>query len=1189
MKDSVYRAIIEKSSSGYAYNKIIYDKNRQPCDYEIIEVNSAFERLIGLKASDIIGKRITKVFEIIEEDEFDRIKLYGDIAENLGNEEFVKYDKSTDRYYKINAYSIEKGYFVTLFSDISNEMNQFNELERFFSVNLDLLCIADTDGYFKKVNKQWETVLGYTVDEIQNQKFLDFIHPEDMEETLKAISNLDKQIEVQNFVNRYRCKDGSYRYIEWRSKPHGKHIFAAARDITYNIVSQNVIKERETNFSAFFEAIDDMLIVGTTEGKILYTNNAVTERLGYSKDELSNMGIMDLHPMEKREEAGEIFAEMFRGERDYCPLPLLKKNGSYLPVETRVSFGKWNGEYCIFGISKDLSKQQAALEKFHKLFDNNPALMAVSGISKNGFIEVNSTFLDKLGYSKAEVLGKTSEELNLFVNIEKYEEISRKLLEEGTFKNIELQIRKKNGEILDGLFSGEIINDQIEENFLTVMLDITERKKAELKLEKKDKMLGAIATATNELLVNRNYYNAMAKGFTLMGEATEVDRIFLFKNDYYKEQSLNTTRQKIEWSSKYIESQSNNKRLQKISFDQIKGLINILSQNKPYISSYELLKNSRIKSLIDDYSILSLIIFPIYVKDKFWGFVGLEDSNVHRTWTRTEKSLLSSYVGSIAKAIERSMTEKELKYAKVAAEAASITKSQFLANMSHEIRTPMNGIRGFLQLLSKTNINEEQNFYLGEISKASDNLLYIINEILDLSRIEAGKMELIKSKFNFKAIINDAVSLLKPLANEKGLEVILNAHYDLPDNLFGDSVKLKQIINNLVNNSIKFTDKGRIEITTKTLKNSDDKVLINISISDTGIGMENKTIKNLFNPFMQADTSNTRNYGGTGLGLFIVKRLVEMMNGTIEVNSELGKGSIFSVSVELEKVNSGKCNKKVSEIKKEDSYINENNDYYNTKYSHRNNNKKPVKALVVEDDDMSRLLLIKILQKEGVYCEYANNGKLAIEACKNKKYDIIFMDCQMPIMDGYEATKYIKQSQNKFIPIIAITANAMQGDMEKCIHAGMDDYLCKPIDVSEILKMLNRYTNFNGKKLINNMEDKIEEKIELKFEDIVIKLVNQLKITDMDAQLIVKEFLTVMPYHISSLEAALSELDYFKIKKIAHSLKGLTSNLRINVIFDEVVKLEGAANVKSVYLCRSIIENIRELYLSLKNNGGKEG
>jgi PAS domain S-box-containing protein len=365
-----------------------------------------------------------------------------------------------------------------------NKLNGDIMFDKFFEINLGLLCIASMDGVFLKLNKSWEDTLGYRLEELEGRKFIELVHPDDIDATLKTMASLKEQLQVMNFTNRYKCKDGSYKYIEWRSQPYGNYIYASARDITEHKQDLEKLRESETNFKTFFDAIDDIMIVGNSAGEIVYANDATSNKLGYSNQELLKMQVLELNPSNKRAEAEAIFAEMFAGKRNSCPLPLEKNDGTYLPAETRVWFGSWNGVDSIFGISKDLSIQVAALNKFQMLFDSNPSLMAINNISDNKFTDVNAAFLEKLGYQREEILGKTAVSLGLFEEIDKQKKVSQTILKDGSVKNIELRVKKKDGQILDGLFSGVIIDNQLEKSCLTVMVDITERRKAEKEKEK---------------------------------------------------------------------------------------------------------------------------------------------------------------------------------------------------------------------------------------------------------------------------------------------------------------------------------------------------------------------------------------------------------------------------------------------------------------------------------------------------------------------------------------------------------------------------------------------------------------------------------------------------------------------------------------------------------------------------------
>lgn len=692
-------------------------------------------------------------------------------------------------------------------------------------------------------------------------------------------------------------------------------------------------------------------------------------------------------------------------------------------------------------------------ERFLKIFDNNPVAMTLSELKSKKIVYANKLFYDTFGYKKEEVIGRSSDEMNFVspeesqrlttllldhlkekrsveelnnLSIGEVEEMLLKIKESGFMNGIEVLYRKKNGENFYALVSYELIRIGNESYTITSCQDISDRKKAEERLKKSEeqyhrivnevKDYAIISLSKDGLIENWNEGAKKIKGYQtdeIMGEHIRI---------FYTEQARKARlpEKLLGRAVKHGKASHAGLRIRKdgTAF-WADVLITALHDDKGKVIGFSKITRDLTEQKRKDDEIR-------YASDQL----------------RKQNEELRQMYKDLQ---EQKLAKNNAEMKKQIAEQAVKSKQQFLANMSHEIRTPMNSIIGFTNVMLKTELNHEQREHINAIKMSGDALLVIINDILDLAKVDAGRMVFEKIPFNVIDSICGTIHLMDGKIREKNLEMVREFDETIPDTLVGDPIRLRQIILNLLSNAVKFTQKGKIIARVAVLSQDADKVRLEFTVEDTGIGIPEDKLDHIFDSFEQASRDTSRLYGGTGLGLAIVKKFVELQGGAITVKSEVGKGTSMSFALDLGKTS--------LQFDFEDDIMQPMQKGYQEEPSN------PVRVLVVEDVFLNQLLVKIMLTDFGFDFDIVENGKIAIEKLGENHYDVVLMDLQMPEMNGFEATAYIRVEMKSHIPIIALTADVTSMDIEKSKSVGMDDYISKPIDEKLLYRKIMKHVN----------------------------------------------------------------------------------------------------------------------------------
>ena len=1112
-----------------------------------------------------------------------------------------------------------------------NIKDKFRFSDQIINNGNSLILVSNRKGEILFCSKTIVPILGYSVDEVMGMLFWNVT--EDPEFTGEKFHDTESVERV--FVRKLKCKNGEYKHIEWHDKRYTKDlVIGIGHDVTQQIKTQK-------RYENIVESAYDIIYELDRYGAYIFINKNSEIVTGFTLKELYSSKFEHLIKDGFQQRVLDFYANSTEEMINFpsFEFPIINKNGAEIWISQKVTINRDENRkitgYSVIArditflknIEKEKSERQiknlkysAALKVFtSKSYSNNESLesklksiLEITTIT----ISVNRAsywnyFENKLRcmqlydlktneFSNDQELVKKSSQ-KYFSTVENKmqivasdvytNDITRELCVDYIPKNNIVSLLDTpvfiNGE-LKGILCIEAVDepkqwDNEDINFSRSVSDIIAiafeskmRLDIENKLTYKSELLAAM-TKCNEKFLNSNDIDAIFSDVLLiMGNATKSHRAYYYENDF----NTNLISQKYRWAYNNSSLTENNPELQNIPHEFFEELILPILDNKIFEATVSKINNESLKNKLLQVDVISLILFPIFIKNKFHGFLGFDDTSEEKKWSEDEINILQSLASNIASSIERIagqkamyeseqkfrllannipgtvyLSENDTKYTKIYlndeikkltgydkseflekrihysdlihpedfdrvntesknrlsksqpfhftyritnkkgeivwveefgdavinngkityiegimldittrklaedaiksleyAEAANKAKSEFLANMSHEIRTPLNGIIGFTDLLMKTKLEEVQQKHMITVNQSAHSLLGIVNDILDFSKIEAGKLDLHIEKHPIKDTLNQIIDLIQYESNQKKLHLELEVAPEIPAYFWVDNIRLKQILINLLANAVKFTENGFVKLDISIIEFNKSTSKIRFAVLDSGIGILKKNQQKIFKAFSQEDSSTTKKFGGTGLGLTISNKLLGLMDSQLQLISEIGVGSTFYFDLDLQISNESEI--EITPLNKKDAIVGHfdflSNDFFTA-----------IKIMLVEDNKINMLLLktiIKNVLPKAIIHEISN-GQLALNEYENIMPDIIFMDIQMPIMNGYEATKAIRKlNTGASVPIIAITAGTGVEVNEKCIEAGMNDYISKPIIKSVIEEAIIKWT-----------------------------------------------------------------------------------------------------------------------------------
>jgi PAS domain S-box-containing protein len=866
--------------------------------------------------------------------------------------------------------------------------------ERLYQLSNDLICVASTDGFFKRVNPAFEKILGWDEHYLLSNTFHDILHPEDVALATQQLEEFSHGVPADNLILRTKCKDGHYKYIQWVTTPEPEtgYLFAIGRDISLERERETLLQNSERRFRAFFENSEGLMCTHDLSGKLSTVNTSGAAQLGYLPDDLIGRSLAEIiHPKYQDNFAGYLQA-LRRDGKATGLMHIQHRDGSLLIwLFNNVLEQDPSGNPYVIGnavditerhrLETDLKRTQQMLEQTNKVA--RIGAWEIDVINQQVYWSTVTKIIhgvpDNYQPVFAEAIDFYSTEHRSI--IESAVEVA---LEQGTSFDLEVKLKTTSGKMIwiRTIGTPEFEGGKCKRLYGTFQ-DIDEKKKAEQALMNEKLRLTAFVEHSPAAVV------MMDTEFRYVAVSRR------WKSDYHIKDDI----------------------LGKSQYDIVPGLSEKWREvcNRCMLGFSEKGDEDKWRPNGFEHDLyLRWEVIPWYNYDNVIGGIMVFTQDI----------------------TESCLQREELKKAKIHAEQASIAKSEFLANMSHEIRTPLNGVIGFTDLVLKTSLNTTQHQYLSIVNQSANSLLSIINDILDFSKIEAGKLELDIDRCDLFETSSQAADIITYQGQKKGLEMLLNIPAELPRFIQADSVRLKQILVNLLGNAVKFTEKGEIELKIMPLNElTEAGITLRFEVRDTGIGIPKNKQDKIFEAFSQEDASTTKKYGGTGLGLTISNKLLALMGSKLQLESSPGKGSCFFFDLTLKAENGNPV------------VWNEVLDIH--------------RALIVDDNENNRLILRQMLKLKNIEVEEAANGFEALQLlARQNKYDVILMDYHMPYMDGLETIRKIRESFIPFPELLPLVLLHSSSDDEKIHHAceelAINQRLVKPVKTEELYRSLYR-------------------------------------------------------------------------------------------------------------------------------------